>query len=297
MDFADSPEHAAFRAEFRHWLETNLPDDIKVDDAADQRVAPDRETLRKTHRLAKEDARRRLGRNFLAEAIWRARRRFYAAGDFRRGIFPCPRADPAGGERDQPARPDPDPMRHRGAETAAPAAHPCRRGALVPGLFRTRRRRRSGEPQDPRGRSRRPFRRQRPEGVDLGRAFRRLVLFAGPHRPRGAQASRHQLSLGRYDDAGRHRAPARPVERPPPFQRGVFRRCHGAEGEFGRRAQRGLEGRDHDPDVRAERGRRARPRRPDRPPRRTGKAISRAVRSRPGTTATSASNWPSSRST
>ena len=22
MDFADSPEHAAFRAEFRHWLET-----------------------------------------------------------------------------------------------------------------------------------------------------------------------------------------------------------------------------------------------------------------------------------
>jgi len=24
MDFADSPEHAAFRAEFRHWLEANL---------------------------------------------------------------------------------------------------------------------------------------------------------------------------------------------------------------------------------------------------------------------------------
>ncbi len=47
MDFADSPEHAAFRAEFRHWLEENLPSDIKVDDAADQRVAPDRETLEK----------------------------------------------------------------------------------------------------------------------------------------------------------------------------------------------------------------------------------------------------------
>src|SRR5712692_8484011 len=47
MDFADSPEHAAFRAEFRRWLETNLPPEICVDDAADQRVAPDRETLEK----------------------------------------------------------------------------------------------------------------------------------------------------------------------------------------------------------------------------------------------------------
>ena len=45
MDFADSTEHAAFRAEFRRWLEENLPADIKVDDAADQRVAADRETL------------------------------------------------------------------------------------------------------------------------------------------------------------------------------------------------------------------------------------------------------------
>src|SRR5262249_56776698 len=47
MDFADSPEHAEFRAEVRRWLETNLPSDICVDDAADQRVAPDRETLEK----------------------------------------------------------------------------------------------------------------------------------------------------------------------------------------------------------------------------------------------------------
>jgi hypothetical protein len=37
MDFADSPEHAAFRAEFRHWLEANLSQEICVDDAADRR--------------------------------------------------------------------------------------------------------------------------------------------------------------------------------------------------------------------------------------------------------------------
>ena len=66
MDFADSPEHAAFRAEFRRWLDENLPEDIKVDDAADQRVAPDRETLEKRILWQKTDARRRLGRDFLA---------------------------------------------------------------------------------------------------------------------------------------------------------------------------------------------------------------------------------------
>jgi alkylation response protein AidB-like acyl-CoA dehydrogenase len=47
MDFADSPEHAEFRSEVRSWLEANLPSEICVDDAADQRVSPDRETLEK----------------------------------------------------------------------------------------------------------------------------------------------------------------------------------------------------------------------------------------------------------
>jgi alkylation response protein AidB-like acyl-CoA dehydrogenase len=47
MDFSDTPEQAAFRAEVKSWLATNLPDDICVDDAADQRVAPDREVLAK----------------------------------------------------------------------------------------------------------------------------------------------------------------------------------------------------------------------------------------------------------
>jgi len=53
MDFADSPEHAAFRCEFRRWLDANLPPEICVDDAADQRVAPDLETLEKRIRWQK----------------------------------------------------------------------------------------------------------------------------------------------------------------------------------------------------------------------------------------------------
>jgi len=47
MDFADAPEHAEFRREFRAWLDANLADDLKVEDAQDQRIAPDRETLEK----------------------------------------------------------------------------------------------------------------------------------------------------------------------------------------------------------------------------------------------------------
>src|SRR5581483_4957549 len=47
MDFADAPEHAAFRREFRDWLAANLPDDLKVEDAQDQRISPDRTILEK----------------------------------------------------------------------------------------------------------------------------------------------------------------------------------------------------------------------------------------------------------
>ncbi len=45
--FCGQPGTCRFRAEFRQWLDNNLPEEIKVDDAADQRVAPDRETLEK----------------------------------------------------------------------------------------------------------------------------------------------------------------------------------------------------------------------------------------------------------
>jgi hypothetical protein len=47
MDFADAPEHAAFRAELRAWLDANLADDLKVEDAQDQRISPDRDILEK----------------------------------------------------------------------------------------------------------------------------------------------------------------------------------------------------------------------------------------------------------
>lgn len=45
MDFEYAPEHEAFRREFRSWLAANLPPELRLDDAADDRVASDRATF------------------------------------------------------------------------------------------------------------------------------------------------------------------------------------------------------------------------------------------------------------
>src|SRR5712691_9639771 len=82
MDFADAPEHATFRREFRDWLEANLGDDLKVEDAQDQRISPDEGILvkriawqKKMHAAGwvgiswpKEYGGR--GANFMQQVIW-----------------------------------------------------------------------------------------------------------------------------------------------------------------------------------------------------------------------------------
>ena len=45
MDFQYSPEQEAFRSELRGWLEAHLPPELCVEDAMDERVAPDRRDL------------------------------------------------------------------------------------------------------------------------------------------------------------------------------------------------------------------------------------------------------------
>src|SRR6266571_2592929 len=45
MDFEFAAAHESFRKEFRDWLATNLPPDLCLDDASDDRVASDRETF------------------------------------------------------------------------------------------------------------------------------------------------------------------------------------------------------------------------------------------------------------
>ncbi len=60
MDFEYSPAEEAFRKEFRGWLAANLPPDLCLDDPADDRVAPDRETFE----------RRRAWQKTMHEAGW-----------------------------------------------------------------------------------------------------------------------------------------------------------------------------------------------------------------------------------
>ena len=185
-----------------------------VDDAADQRVAPDRETLekrvawqKKMHAAGwvgiswpKEYGGR--GAGFMQQVIFDKDPPALAAGP---GRDPGPAGRPAAAGRRK---------RHHLPRILAGEERWCQ-GFSEPGAggdlasLRTR----AVEP-------RRPFPRQRPEGMDLGRAFADRRFLFGAHRPRSAQASRHQLSAGRYEDAGRHGAPAGAAERPPAFQRG-----------------------------------------------------------------------------
>jgi alkylation response protein AidB-like acyl-CoA dehydrogenase len=47
VDFEFSPEQEAFRAEVRKWIAANLPPELCVDDASDERIAPNREIFDK----------------------------------------------------------------------------------------------------------------------------------------------------------------------------------------------------------------------------------------------------------
>src|SRR5580704_19593614 len=47
MDFEYTPEQEAFRKEVREWLRSNLPPELCVDDAMDERIASTREVFEK----------------------------------------------------------------------------------------------------------------------------------------------------------------------------------------------------------------------------------------------------------
>ena len=130
------------------------------------------------------------------------------------------------------ARPGADPVRHRGAEEAFPAARRQPGRLVVPGLLRAGRGIRPRVAEDRGEARRRPLRGERAEDLDLDRAPRRLVLRAGAHQSeRGEAAGGHLVPAGGHEDAGHHRAADHLDRRQPSPERGVLRRRARAGGE------------------------------------------------------------------
>ena len=87
------------------------------------------------------------------------------------------------------------------AEGALPAGHPARRGGVVPGLQRARRRERPGLAAHPGRARRRRLRRDRVEDLDVARRGGRLLRAARAHRRR-RQPRHHAGSSCRWTRRG-----------------------------------------------------------------------------------------------
>ena len=214
-------------------------------------------------RVAAEDARRRLGRDLLAEGVRRPRRDDDRAGDLRRrGGAP---GSPQPGQRARPGdgRAGGDRPRHRRAEAALPGADPHRRGDLVPGLLRARVGLRPRLAEDAGGQGRRRMGGQRPEGLDHLRPVRQVVHARRSHRPRRPQAQGAHLLPDGHGAAGGRGQAAGADNRRGRVQRGLHGRSADPRRQHRRRGRQRLGGGDHDADERARRSRLRRDR-PDR---------------------------------
>ena len=139
----------------------------------------------------------------------------------------------------------------RGAEGALPREDPERRRDLVPGLLRARRGQRPRRRAHAHRGQGRPLPRQRPEGVVVVRAHRRLLHPRRPGRAGRAALPQPHVRDRRHARARRRGAAARADHRPSGVQRDLLHRRAGAEGEPARRGRRRLAGRDDDAAARA----------------------------------------------
>ncbi len=130
-------------------------------------------------------------------------------------------------------------LRHRSADPRLRDAAAPRRAHRMPRHERAGRGQRPRVTQHARGARRRPVRGERPEGVDVGRQLRRVLLPFLPHGSRPAEAQGHQHPAPRHGHARRHRAaaPRDHRSRAPGPQRGVLLRRRDPGREPGRRAQ------------------------------------------------------------
>ena len=176
-----------------------------------------------------------LRRPDLAEGVRRRGRAVQPPGDLPRGARA--RRGAVAPRRDRPrhGRPDDHRLGHRGAEAALPLEDPQRRGDLVPGLLGAGRRQRPRRGAHADRGPGRPLPRQRPEGLVVVRAHRRLLHPRRPGRPRRAEVQEPDVRDRRHARARRRGAAARADHRPPRVQRDLLHRRQGAEGEHPRR--------------------------------------------------------------
>ena len=190
-------------------------------------------------------------------AEWYGRRaRTLGGGAGGAGDRPLRRAGRAGRARAHARR-----SHHRGARErrAAPrlsARHRDGQGRVVPAVLRARRGVRPRGVELPGRARRRRVGRERPEGVDVGRALVRLGHAPRPYRSRRAQAQGHHVVRVRHAPARRGGAAAARAHRPHDVQRGVPQRRARPRRRGDRRAQPRMGGGEHHAHVRAHRPRR-----------------------------------------
>ncbi len=227
MDFADSPEEAAFRDRLRAWVADNNPDlpASSTDDAYWAGQAAWHQSLYDAGFFGLSWP-VEVGGHGLPERLRR---------DPRRGARRRRRAAAARSRLPRAGHPPPRQRRHPGPLPARSGERPR---SLVPGLQRARCRLRPGRAAHPCRPRRRRLRDPRPQGLDQLLRRRRPVHRAGPHRSRRAQAQGH-LGVRRADGpAGRAAHGAQDDQRHHQgVRRGRVRRGPRARGEHDRRAR------------------------------------------------------------
>ena len=170
VDFDDTPDEAAFRAEARAWLDAHAPGEGFPGGLLD-RLPRGHDVRRGPHPspegVAADAVRPRLGRHHLARGVRRPGRHADAVGDLHPGAQPLRgvRGCVLGGDRH--GRADDHAPRHRRAEGAVPAADAAGRRAVVPAVLRARRGFGPGRHRHPGGARRRRVGGDGSEGVDV----------------------------------------------------------------------------------------------------------------------------------
>ena len=122
MNFDDTPQEAAFRAEAKAWIAANAPkqyEDELQKSSLGRTAAQGRQHPRGRESLAEEEGRRRLGLPALAEGIWRPRRDADRARDLAAGRGRVRQAQRHVHHRPRHVRADHDGLCRRRAEAAA----------------------------------------------------------------------------------------------------------------------------------------------------------------------------------